>query len=208
MKSKNIVFVILVNLSLLSIAMAEISQRDIWIQDDDYINGIMYLKGEKGFTSIQKVLDNCPYDKCKKSEISTMDLQNITKYTIKVPDFNKAISLLSKSAFNGNLLSREALLEFLLSRTNYKSPVMNNYLEGLLKKDTGLYKKEYIRLVTNLIKSMPIERSCYGNYIAATFLENGYLGFNKDLKSSKARYLMAYNTCASGNMYKMLSKGK
>lgn len=171
-----------------------------WANDDNYINGVMYLEGEKGAEVLLKEISNCPYEKCKAKDID--QTQFGTKLIeIKKPDFKKGIALLKEASNNGNVLATEKLLTFLMQRVDYKSYKPSGYLVKLLEEETGLKLQEYKDLINKSWKNgVTTKKSCLSYYIAGDFAENGILNNTKDLEDAKEYYEEAIAICPQSNI--------
>lgn len=180
-----------------------------WVTDQDYLNGIMYLNGEKGFSTIKKSILNCPYDKCKINDTNKDDMQNITTISIKEPDYKKALSLLNKSSKEGNLLAAEEITKFLKKRIDYKAQIPNEYLLNELKKDTNLDYDSYKKMIIeNALFSSSTNKGCNGSFFLGEVYEFGYLGFDKDFSKSKEFYSKAADSCPQNSLFKTIAKNK
>lgn len=179
-----------------------------WSSDQNYIDGVMYLEGEKGAQILKLELANCPYEKC----INATTKKEVTGFKIidiKKPDYKKAIELLKVSSLNGNPMASDKLLSFLLKRINYKSKNPDKYLLELLKKDTGLDYNAYKGVVYEMIENgTKTKKACYSSFVAGEFYEGGYLGFVKDEEKSKKHYSDASEICVDTSFYKMIATSK
>lgn len=186
----------------------ELSDLSRWVNDKDYIEGIGYLEGSKGFDIIKKQISNCPYDKCKSADV---DLTQFGTKTIEIikPDYKKAISYLVKSSDKGNALASDKLLEFLSKRIDYKSKKPNGYLVNLLKEETGLSLNEYNSLLVKVAHNgSKTNKSCFSEFFLGEAYENGIVGVNVDKDLSITHYRKAEMVCPQNNLFKMLAQGK
>lgn len=160
-------------------------------QDIEYTDGLLYLQAQKGYTIVQKTINNCPYDKCRKDDTHKEDKLNITTIDIKQPNYKKAIELLTISSNNLNPKASDKLLDFLLKRLDYKSSTPDEYLLKQLKEEIGInsydeYKKLIFQTLDNGIKA----KACYSNYFYGEVYEYGYFGVGVDEKEAKRYYEM------------------
>jgi hypothetical protein len=197
--------VIIVGFSTPSFAQTDLNK---WLNDKNYIEGVLYIEGNKGFDVLTKKISNCPYDKCKMADIDQTQF-GTKNIEIKKPDFKKAIELLSISSESGNPLAAEKLLDFLTKRVDYKSKKQNGYLVKKLKEDTGLNIQEYIVLVNKTVKEgIKTHKSCFSEFLGAELYERGALRNEKDLSLALKHYQNAEAICPSNNLFKMLASGK
>jgi cytochrome b561 len=179
-----------------------------WANDKNYIEGVMYIEGEKGFDVLVKEVSNCPYDKCKLEDIDQTQF-GTKKIEIKKPDFEKAIILLTKSSETGNPLASEKLLTFLTKRIDYKSKKPNGYLVKQLKDDTGLSLNQFKNVINKTVKEgIKTGKSCFSEYLAAEMNEKGILGNSVNTTNAIEHYKKATEICPSNNLFKMLANGK
>ncbi|MCT7563153.1 cytochrome b/b6 domain-containing protein [Aliarcobacter butzleri] len=179
-----------------------------WTNDEDYINGVLYIEGDKGAEVLLKEISNCPYEKCKKEDIDQTQF-GTKKIEIKKPDFKKAIELLKISSDRGNALASEKLLTFLTQRVDYKSHKPNQYLVNLLYEDTGLTIESYKNLINKAWQDgVKTNKSCLSQYLAGEIFELGLVENKKDIKIAKKYYEKASQICPSNNIHSHLSKSK
>lgn len=179
-----------------------------WTKDQDYIDGVLYIEGEKGADILIKEISNCPYDKCKVEDMDKTQF-GTKKLQIKKPDYNKAIELLRGSSHNGNALASEKLLSFLLKRIDYKSKKPNGYLLNQLKEETGLDFSSYKAIVNKTWKEGIItNKSCLSEFTAGELLEKGLMDNTLDLLLAKEHYKKAATICPEKNLYKLLAQSK
>lgn len=184
------------------------SDLAVWANDDDYINGTMYLEGKKGAASIIKEISNCPYDKCKSEDVNKTSF-GTHRIEIKKPDFVKGIALLSTSSAKLNVLACDKLLKFLAGRIDYKSKYPNEFLLIRLKTDTNLDYEKYKNLVAKTIEEGTRSgKSCYSQYLAAELYENGSLGFPLSRNMAIKKYENASQICPKDSMFRLLSVSK
>jgi len=179
-----------------------------WINDQNYIDGVMYLEGEKGADILTKEISNCPYDKC---HLADVDLQafGTTKIEIVKPDFKKAIKLLTISSENGNTLAADRLLQFLVKRVDYKSKSPNGYLIKQLEEETSLTFNDFINLVHKIATNgSKTNKACFSEYLLGEMYEYGILNNKKDLLIAKKHYNNASKICSNASLYKLLSQGR
>lgn len=180
--------------------------RDGLLTDYDYVQGMMYLEGKKGVNKILKEINNCPYDTCKKSNITGADVTGKITIEIAKPDYKKALEHLEKSVDNYNFLAADKIVAFLIRRLDYKSKYGNEYLEELLKEETGLNREDYMRVLRKSFINGTSGKGCVAPYYHGQFLENGYMDFEKNLKEALLNYKTALANCPKGNYIKMLSE--
>lgn len=179
-----------------------------WTTDQNYLEGVLYLEGSKGYETILKEITNCPYDKCKAADIDKKGF-GTKNLEIHKPDFKKAIELLSVSSSSGNALASNKLVQFLIKRVDYKSQVPDEYLVKQLKEETNLDYIEYKKLINKVIQNgITSNKSCVSEYYYGEILEYGILDNQKDLKKSQEHYKKAQEICPENNLYKMLANSK
>jgi cytochrome b561 len=179
-----------------------------WANDKNYIEGVLYIEGEKGAEVLIKEISNCPYDKCKLEDVD--QTQYGTKnIEIKKPDYKKAIEQLRISSNNGNALASEKLIGFLIKRIDYKSLKPSGYLLKQLKEETGLNFEDYKVIINKTLQDgVKTNKSCLSEYIAAELMEKGLMNNSKDLLLSKEYYKKATEICPNKNLYKLLAQGR
>lgn len=179
-----------------------------WLKDQNFINGMLYLNGKRGEIELTKQIANCPYAKCRKSNVNKNNPLNLVTIKVDKPNYKKAVALLYLSAKKGNLLAGDKLISFLVKRVNYKNYEPDKYLLKLLKKDTGLNFKEYKQMLVKIINIGSSSKSCIANYMKGELLNNGYL--NQKINKSKAKifYKKAVNYCPKNNIYYFLATSK
>ena len=121
--------------------------RDKYLTDSDYINGMLYLEGKKGINTIIKEISNCPYERCRKSDVSNQEIAGTVKIEVDKPDYKKAVEFLTKSVEKGNFLAADKLVQFLIKRIDFKSKYPDKFILELLKDDTGLSYDDYKKLL-------------------------------------------------------------
>lgn len=179
-----------------------------WSNDNNYIEGTMYLEGTKGFETLLKEVSNCPYDKCKAADVEKTQY-GTKNIEIKKPDYKKAIEFLSISSENGNPLASNKLINFLIKRIDYKSQSPDDYLLKQLKEETGLEFNEYKKIVNKTItEGLKTGKSCMSEYFEGELTYYGVLGNNKDINKSFIHYENASKICPTTNLYKSLAKSK
>jgi len=183
-------------------------ERLHWLQDKNYINGIMYLNGVKGAEIIKKEITNCPYDKCKKLNMGKNGKGPVSILKVKKPNYKKALELLIKSSNSGNAFASDKIVMFLSQRLPYKSKHQMDYMLKQLKKDTGLSYDDYIYIFKQAAQHGYISEGCASSYFAGELLSHGYLNTKIDKNLAKKAYKRAYMSCPNNNMYKILSKSK
>lgn len=184
------------------------SDMNNWSTDQNYLEGILYLEGSKGYETILKEITNCPYDKCKAADIDKKGF-GTKNLEIHKPDFKKAIELLSISSSSGNALASNKLVQFLIKRVDYKSQIPDEYLVKQLKEETNLDYIEYKKLINKVIQNgITSNKSCVSEYYYGEILEYGILDNQKDLKKSQEHYKKAQEICPDNNLYKMLANAK
>lgn len=181
---------------------------DKWSNDSKYIDGVLFIEGDKGADVLLKEISNCPYEKCKMEDID--QTQFGTKVIeIKKPDFKKGISLLEESSDGGNALASEKLLKFLTQRIDYKSKNPSGYLVSLLHEETGLSLNDYKKLINKTWKNgVKTEKSCFSEFLAAEIKENGLLDNSKDTEIAKKYYERALSICPKSNINFHLATSK
>lgn len=208
---KNIASIALISTICFSTpSIADEGKNDLarWAKDTNYIEGVMYIEGEKGFDVLVKEVSNCPYDKCKLEDIDQTQF-GTKKIEIKKPDFQKAITLLSKSSETGNPLASEKLLTFLTKRIDYKSKKPNGYLVKQLQNDTGLNLEQFKTIINKTVKEgIKTEKSCFSEFLAAEMVEKGILGNSENKNDAILHYKKASDICPANNLFKMLASGK
>lgn len=184
------------------------SDMNNWTTDQNYLEGILYLEGSKGYETILKEITNCPYDKCKAADIDKKGF-GTKNLEIHKPDFKKAIELLSISSSSGNALASNKLVQFLIKRVDYKSQIPDEYLVKQLKEETNLDYIEYKKLINKVIQNGIISnKSCVSEYYFGEILEYGILDNQKDIKKSQEHYKKAQEICPENNLFKMLANSK
>lgn len=179
-----------------------------WTTDQNYLEGVLYLEGSKGYETILKEITNCPYDKCKAADIDKKGF-GTKNLEIHKPDLRKAIELLSISSSSGNALASNKLVQFLIKRVDYKSQIPDDYLVKQLKEETNLDYLEYKKLINKVIKDgITSNKSCVSEYYYGEILEYGILDNQKDLKKSQEHYKKSQEICPENNLYKMLANSK
>lgn len=189
-------------------ANADEVNRDKWLLDENYTKGMMYLKGSAGVQTILKEIANCPYEKCRKSDITNDDVLRTVTIEIKKPDYKEAVKLLNTSAMNGNFLAADKLVDFLITRVDYKNSIPDSYILELLDRDLGINYGQYKTMLLNAFKVGSSSKGCSSSYLYAESYEKGYLGLNKDNKRAKELYSIASDNCSSENFYSILAKSK
>lgn len=179
--------------------------RDKYISDTDYVEGMLYLKGKKGLTSVIKQISNCPYAKCRKSDLNSNNFLSTIDLKVDKPNFKIAIRKLHKSVKNDNFLAADKLTEFLIKNLNYKSSVPNSYLLKLLKRDLGINHNQYKEMLIDSLKVGSSSKGCVTSYIYSKVLDNGYLEQKIDKNISKQLMIKASNNCPVDNYYKLLA---
>ena len=48
---------------------------DKWSNDSKYIDGVLFIEGDKGADVLLKEISNCPYEKCKMEDIDQEELE-------------------------------------------------------------------------------------------------------------------------------------
>lgn len=206
---KNVLMIGLIIVSYSRVALhAETVNRDIHINDKDYIEGMMYLEGKKGLNSVLKQIDNCPYEKCRKSDLNSDEVLKTIEIEITQPNYTKAIESLYKAVKKGNFLAADKLTTFLIKRIDYKSYTPNEYLLARLKEDTGLDYKEYKTILNDSLKVGVEGKGCVTNYIYGEAYKDGYL----ELKKSEELYIKymkkANDNCPIDSYYKILAENR
>lgn len=189
-------------------ANADEVNRDKWLLDENYTKGMMYLKGSAGVQTILKEIANCPYEKCRKSDVTNDDVLRTVTIEIKKPDYKEAVKLLNTSAMNGNFLAADKLVDFLITRVDYKNSIPDSYILELLDRDLGINYEQYKTMLINAFKVGSSSKGCSSSYLYAESYEKGYLGLNKDNKRAKELYSIASDNCPSENFYSILAKSK
>lgn len=206
-------FILFVGLSVLLpqqnlFATEEPNDLERWVTDINYLNGVMYLEGDKGAEVLTKEIKNCPYEKCKLEDLEKKQF-GVKTIEIKKPDLKKAIELLRISSNNGNALASDRLMKFLIGRIDYKSKIPSDYLLNQLKEETGLSYDNYKAIINKTWKEgIETNKSCLSEYYAAEIVENGYLGNQVDTAFAKTHYQKASLICPEKNLFKVLSTGK
>lgn len=180
----------------------------IWANDKNYIEGVLYIEGEKGADVLIKEISNCPYDKCKLEDVEKTQF-GTKNIEIKKPDYKKAIEFLRISSNSGNPLASEKLISFLIKRIDYKSNTPNDYLLKQLKDETGLDFNDYKAIINKTWKEgVKTNKSCLSEYTAGELLEKGLMNNEKDIAAARIHYQRAINICPDKNLYKLLAQGK
>ena len=180
----------------------------IWANDKNYIEGVLYIEGEKGADLLIKEISNCPYDKCKLEDVEKTQF-GTKNIEIKKPDYKKAIEFLRISSNSGNPLASEKLISFLIKRIDYKSNTPNDYLLKQLKDETGLDFNGYKAIINKTWKEgVKTNKSCLSEYTAGELLEKGLMNNEKDIAAARIHYQRAINICPDKNLYKLLAQGK
>jgi cytochrome b561 len=203
-----VLFVTILSGQKLDAAIEEKSDLLKWANDKNYIEGVLYVEGEKGADVLIKEISNCPYDKCKLEDIEKTQF-GTKNIEIKKPDYKKAIEFLRISSNSGNPLASEKLISFLIKRIDYKSNTPNDYLLKQLKDETGLDFNNYKAIINKTWKDgVKTNKSCLSEYIAGELLEKGLMNNEKDIFTAKIHYQRAMNICPDKNLYKLLAQGK
>lgn len=189
-------------------AKADEVNRDKWLLDTDYNKGVMYLRGAEGVKTLLKEIANCPYEKCRKSDVTNDDVLRTVTIEIKKPDYKEAVKLLNTSSNNGNFLAADKLVDFLITRVDYKNTIPDPYIIEILDRDLGLNYEQYKTMLLNGFKVGSSSKGCSSSYLYAESYEKGYLGLNKDNKRAKELYSIASDNCPSDNFYSILAKSK
>lgn len=180
----------------------------IWANDKNYIEGVLYIEGEKGADLLIKEISNCPYDKCKLEDVEKTQF-GTKNIEIKKPDYKKAIEFLRISSNSGNPLASEKLISFLIKRIDYKSNTPNDYLLKQLKDETGLDLNTYKAIINKTWnEGVKTNKSCLSEYTAGELLEKGLMNNEKDIAAARIHYQRAINICPDKNLYKLLAQGK
>lgn len=179
--------------------------RDNYLTDPDYINGMLYLEGKKGLNTIIKEISNCPYEKCRKSDVSDEQIAGAVKIEVSKPDYKKAIEYLSKSIEKGNFLASDKLVNFLIKRIDYKSKYPDKFIIELLTQETGLSLDEYKKLIGNAVEVGSKSKGCASAYYYGEFALNGYLDFPKLDSLAKEHFNIAKNNCPKDSFFYMLA---
>lgn len=203
-----VLFVTIVTGQKLDAAIEEKSDLLNWANDKNYIEGVLYIEGEKGAEVLIKEISNCPYDKCKLEDVEKTQF-GTKNIEIKKPDYKKAIEFLSISSNSGNPLASEKLISFLIKRIDYKSNAPNDYLLKQLKDETGLDLNTYKAIINKTWnEGVKTNKSCLSEYTAGELLEKGLMNNEKDIAAAKIHYQRAINICPDKNLYKLLAQGK
>lgn len=136
-------------------------------EDSDYKTALEYFYGDKGAKVIKKVLNSCPYERCKHPTSSNVirheDRGGKKIYYIKVPDYKKALEYLQKSLMRGNLQAAEFLYNILSQEVNYRSPKPNRYLIQKMEQKYGISYEKYLSLLKFALRLL----ATHGKYIEA-----------------------------------------
>lgn len=205
---KNKLIAPLIMLATVSLFSSETINRDKYLLDSNYITGMMYLNGEKGVSTIIKEISNCPYDKCRSSDVSTEQISGTVKISVEKPDYKEAVKYLSLSVDGGNFLAADKLLSFLIKRIDYKSKYPDEFILKMLKDDTNLTYEEYKTLVKKTAEVGTNSKGCASPYYYAEFFEYGYLDFLTSKEFSNEFYLKAYENCPKDSFYSIMAKAK
>lgn len=182
--------------------------RDKYLTDSDYINGMLYLEGKKGINTIIKEISNCPYERCRKSDVSNQEIAGTVKIEVDKPDYKKAVEYLSKSVDKGNFLAADKLVLFLVKRIDYKSKYPDKFILDILKEDTGLSFEDYKQVLKKATTVGSTSKGCIAPYYYAEFIANGYLDFPKIENDSINFYNIAAQNCPKDSFYYMLASNK
>lgn len=182
--------------------------RDKYLTDSDYINGMLYLEGKKGISTIIKEISNCPYEMCRKSDVSNQEIAGTVKIEVDKPDYKKAVEFLTKSVEKGNFLAADKLVLFLVKRIDYKSKYPDKFILELLKDDTGLSYDDYKKLLKKATTVGSDSKGCASPYYYAEFIANGYLEFPKIESESQEYYKISNQNCPKDSFFHMLSSNK
>lgn len=202
------IFISIFLISFNSNAVAEEVGRDKWLQDNDYIEGMMYLDGKKGLNTILKEISNCPYEKCRKSDISDDNVLRTIKIEVGKPDYKIAVQKLSTATKNGNFLAADKLVDFLIKRVNYKSLSPDKYILELLNEEVGIDYSKYKEIMINAITVGSSSKGCTSSYIGAEIYEKGFMNVNIDQSKANELYKKASENCLENSMYSTLAKKK
>ncbi len=205
----NMLFGVVLTSNVVMASQEDITLREQWINDSNYIQGVVYLTGEQGADIIKKEISNCPYDKCKTANIEKKEFNPITVIEIKKPNYKKAVGFLYESMRNGNVLAAEKLVGFLMGQLDYKSKEQDSFLVEKLEQDVGInierYKEIFIDSSTLGVRS---GKGCVSSFVYGEIFEFGLLGKEKNKEESVKGYSGAYNNCKDDTMYKILAKNK
>ena len=207
-KLTSIILTSIVVASSLLHAENESIDRDKYLLDSNYINGMMYLKGKKGVSTIIKEITNCPYSKCISSDVSEGDISGTIKIQIDKPNYIKAVEELTKSVEKGNFLAAEKLITFLIKRIDYKSKYPDKFILEMLKNDTNLNLSEYKNLVKKTVEVGANSKGCITSFYYGDLVEHGYLGFKKSEEESQIYYKKAVENCPLDSYYITMANNK
>lgn len=172
---------------------------------DNYVNGMLYMNGEKGASMQTKTMPNCPYEKC--SDIQNKDGTHTFSFVKK--DYKSAVKYLYKAtAEDHDIRAAKELLGFLQHRLNWKEPKSDGYLISRMKEDVNIdmqsYKKYFKLSVDILVKN----NICDGFVTAGDIANGGYLGETYDLKKAKSMYKKAISICPKDSYLGMTTAQK
>ena len=187
---------------------AEQINRDIHLSDKNYIEGMMYLKGEKGVKNIIKQINNCPYAKCRKSDVSEDNILATIEIKVQKPNYKIAIRKLHKAVKNGNFLAADKLTSFLIKNLNYKSKTPNEYLLKLMYRDLGLDYRAYKSMLRDGLEIGSRSKGCVSAYVYGQVYKNGYLGIAKDSKKAMKLFVKTSENCPKDNFYSLLVRSE
>lgn len=189
-------------------AKADEVNRDKWLKDSDYIRGMMYLKGLAGVETVLKEISNCPYEKCRKSDVTNDQVLSTITIEIKKPDYKEAVKSLLTSTKNGNFLAADKLVDFLITRVDYKNSIPDSYILELLEKDIAINYQQYKDIIVKAIEVGESGKGCTTTFIGANAYEKGYFGLEKNPEKAKNLYKKASENCPNENYYSFLAKSK
>lgn len=199
-----IFFVLTINTNM----NAEEVERDKWLKDSNYIEGMLYLDGKKGLNVILKEISNCPYEKCRKSDVSEDNILSTITIEVHKPDYKKAVQKLHEASKNGNFLAADKMVEFLIKRVTYKSSNPDEYILEMLKEDLDIDYSKYKEIMSVAIETGTKSKGCSSSFIGGEIYEKGYMGMKKETNKAKNFYKTAIEYCPENSMYKLLAKKK
>ena len=205
-------------LSLIFLVAASLSTTDLLKASETknhYELAMNYYTGKSGGVMISKVMPNCPYDNCQKADMMRKKMQikevnGESIFMVKKRDIKSALFFFEKSSFEDKeKRASSKALKILLGAINYKDKNTDAMLLKLLKKEFNLDIEQYKVKLKKILLSSYENRSCYGTFKYAQFIERDYLGlFKLKPNDSLLVYKDTFKVCPSTRMEKLMANSK